>query len=80
MFMPTTNKVEKLLIQEGDTIIELTGVDKEAFELDRTQMRETSALLEAEAEAKKQKRIDAIIKLGEASGLTTDEIEAILNI
>ena len=78
--MPTTNKVEKLLIQEGDTIIELTGVDKEAFELDRTQMRETSALLEAEAEAKKQKRIDAIIKLGEASGLTTDEIEAILNI
>jgi hypothetical protein len=37
-------------------------------------------LLEAEQLAKQQKRIDAITKLGEASGLTTDEINSILNI
>ena len=36
--------------------------------------------LETEYEAKKQARIDAITKLGQASGLTTAEIESILNI
>jgi hypothetical protein len=43
-------------------------------------MRQASELLEAEAEAKRQARIDAITKLGQASGLTTEEIESILNI
>lgn len=37
-------------------------------------------LVETEYEAKKQARIDAITKLGQASGLTTAEIESILNI
>jgi hypothetical protein len=75
--MATTNKI---MVGVDDQVIELTGVDKTAFELDRTQIREASALLEAEAEAKKQARIDAITKLGQASGLTTEEIESILNI
>ncbi len=75
--MATTNKI---MVGIDDQIIELTGEAKQAFEADRAQMREASALLEAEAEAKKQARIDAITKLGQASGLTTEEIESILNI
>ena len=63
-----------------DQIIELTGADKEAYEADRQQVRDEQSLLESEAQAKKQARIDAITKLGQASGLTTEEIESILNI
>jgi hypothetical protein len=73
-------KEETIYVQDGDTVIELTGVDKEAFLADREATAQASALLEAEQAAKQQKRIDAITKLGEASGLTTDEINAILNI
>ena len=61
-------------------VIELTGADKEAFLADREASLEAQRLLEAEATAKKQARIDAITKLGQASGLTTEEIESILNI
>jgi hypothetical protein len=78
--MATTTKVEKIFVQDGDTVIELTGADKEAFLADREATAETQRLLEAEYEAKKQARIDAITKLGQASGLTTAEIESILNI
>ena len=62
-----------------DQVIELTGADKEAFIADRDARIEAQALLEAEYEAKKQLRIDAITKLGAASGLTEEEINAILN-
>jgi hypothetical protein len=71
---------EKIFIQIGDEKIELTGADKEAFIADREASAQAKAILEAEAEAKKQARIDAITKLGQASGLTTEEIESILNI
>jgi hypothetical protein len=71
---------DKVFIQNGDERIELTGVELEAFEADRKIIRDNELLLEAEAEAKKQARIDAITKLGQASGLTTEEIESILNI
>ena len=47
---------------------------------DRKSTADAQALLETEYEAKKQARIDAITKLGQASGLTTAEIESILNI
>jgi hypothetical protein len=70
----------KTIIQIDDQIIELKGADKEAFELDRGQMLEAHQLLEAEYEAKKQLRIDAITKLGAASGLSEAEINSILNI
>ena len=73
-------KSEIIKIQIGEEVIELIGADKEAFLADREASVQANTLLEAEAEAKKQKRIDAITKLGEASGLTTNEIEAILNI
>ena len=71
---------EKIYIQIDDNKIELNGADKEAFIADREATLEAQRLLEAEAEAKKQARIDAITKLGQASGLTTEEIESILNI
>lgn len=69
-----------MFIQEGNTIIELTAEDKKAFIEDRKKSEKKHFLLEAEQAAKQQKRIDAITKLGEASGLTTDEINSILNI
>jgi hypothetical protein len=61
-------------------VIELTGADKEAFLADREMIKQERELLEAEYEAKKQLRIDAITKLGAASGLSEAEINSILNI
>jgi hypothetical protein len=78
--MATTLKTEKILIQDGDTVIELTGADKDAFLADREATAQAFSLLEAEYEAKKQLRIDAITKLGAASGLSEAEINSILNI
>ncbi len=63
-----------------DQIIELTGADKEAFIAQREADNAERLLLEAEYEAKKQLRIDAITKLGAASGLSEAEINSILNI
>ena len=77
--MATINK-DKIFIQDGDTVIELTGADKEAFIADREATEQARLLLEAEYEAKKQLRIDAITKLGAASGLSEAEINSILNI
>ena len=76
----TMTKSETIKIQDGDTVLELTGADKEAFIAQRKADQAASLLLESEAQAKKQARIDAITKLGQASGLTTEEIESILNI
>ena len=73
-------KSETIKIQVGEEVIELTGADKEAFIAQREADNVQSRLLETEYEAKKQARIDAITKLGQASGLTTAEIESILNI
>jgi hypothetical protein len=73
-------KDETILIGIDDQVIELTGADKEAFLADREMIKQERELLEAEATAKRQARIDAITKLGQASGLTTEEIESILNI
>jgi hypothetical protein len=71
---------EKIMIGIDDQVIELKGAEKEAFLADREATNVAIQLIEAEATAKKQARIDAITKLGEASGLTTEEIESILNI
>ena len=78
--MATTPKSETILIGIDDQVIELTGADKEAFIADREATNVAIKLVETEYEAKKQARIDAITKLGQASGLTTAEIESILNI
>lgn len=73
-----TKKNEKVFIQINDERIELIGVELEAFEIDREQMRVQSALLEAEYKAKQDARESAIKKLAEIAGLTKDEIQAIL--
>jgi hypothetical protein len=73
-------KSETILVQDGDTVIELTGQAKADFLADREANNVAFQLVETEYEAKKQARIDAITKLGQASGLTTAEIESILNI
>jgi len=75
----TMAKTETIKIQDGDTVIELTGADKEAFLEQRAKDQAEAAILEAEYEAKKTARTNAITKLGQASGLTETEIEAILN-
>jgi hypothetical protein len=75
--MATTNK-DKVFIQIGDEQIELTGVDKEAFEKDRAQMQEQSRLLEAEYKAKQDARESAIKKLADIAGLTKEELASIL--
>jgi len=71
---------EKIFIGIDNDKIELTGADKENFIAELETYKAEKALLEAEQLAKQQKRIDAITKLGEASGLTIDEINSILNI
>jgi hypothetical protein len=71
---------EKIMVGIDDQVIELKGADKDAFIADREANNVQSALLEAEYEAKKQLRIDAITKLGAASGLSEAEINSILNI
>ena len=71
---------EKIIIGIDNETIELKGADKEAFLADREATAEAQRLLEAEYEAKKQLRIDAITKLGAASGLSEAEINSILNI
>lgn len=63
-----------------DQVIELKGADKDAFIAQREADQAEALLLEAEQLAKQQARIDAITKLGQASGLTEAEINAILNI
>lgn len=75
--MATTLK-DKILIQDGDTVIELTGADKEAFLADREATAQATALLETEYKAKQDARASALIKLGEIAGLTKEELDAIL--
>ena len=72
------SKEEQILIQDGDTVIELTGADKEAFLADRQATADTQALLEAEYKAKQEARESAIKKLAEIAGLTKDELASIL--
>ena len=76
--MATISKTEKITIGIDDQIIELTGSDKEAFELDRKQMRDEYALLETEYKAKQDARESAIKKLADIAGLTKEELASIL--
>jgi hypothetical protein len=74
--MATANKI---MVGIDDQVIELKGEDLTAFETDREQMRVQSQLVEAEYEAKKTTRANAINKLAEIANLTEEEINAILN-
>ena len=72
------SKEEQIFIGEGDTVIELTGADKEAFLADREETNARILTLEAEYEAKRTARTSAITKLAEIAGLTEEEINSIL--
>ena len=74
----TMPKSEAIKIQNGETVIELTGTDKETFELDRKEMQDNYLLLETEYKAKQDARASAITKLAEIAGLTEEEIKAII--
>ena len=71
-------KLETIKIQVGEEVIELTGADKDAFIADREATATAQALLEAEYEAKRTARANAINKLAEIAGLTEEEINSIL--
>jgi hypothetical protein len=73
--MGTTNKI---FIQIDDERIELTGEAKEALLAEQKAEADSKALLEAEYEAKRTARANAIQKLAEIAGLTEDEINSIL--
>jgi hypothetical protein len=76
--MASTTKIEKIMVGIDDQVIELTGVDKEAFILQRETDKQSIAILEAEYQAKRDARESAITKLGEIAGLTKEELDAIL--
>jgi hypothetical protein len=72
------DKLETIRIQDGDTVIELTGTDKDDFIAQREADQAKALLLEAEYKAKQDSRESAIKKLAEIAGLTKDELNAIL--
>jgi hypothetical protein len=76
--MATTNKTEKIFIGVDNNVIELTGTDKEIFLTERETAHKAHLLLEAEYEAKRTARANAINKLAEIAGLTEEEINSIL--
>ena len=73
--MATANKI---MVGIDDQVIELTGQAKEDFIADQEIRKAESLLLETEYKAKQKAREDAIKKLAEVAGLTTEEINAIL--
>jgi hypothetical protein len=71
-------KSDKVFVGINGELVELTGVDKEAFVAQHNSDMEEQALLETEYKAKQKAREDAIKKLAELAGLTEEEINAIL--
>jgi hypothetical protein len=73
--MATTNKI---IIQDGDTVIELTGEAKAKFIAQREADNVAFQLVETEQRAKQEARASAITKLAEIAGLTEEELASIL--
>ena len=74
----TMAKTEVIKTQNGDTVIELTGADKEAFIAQREADNVAFQLVEAEYKAKQDARESAIKKLADIAGLTKEELASIL--
>lgn len=68
------SKEEQILIQEGTTVIELTGIDKENFIAERQLKNEERKFREEQLKLQKELKISAYKKLG----LTDEEIAAII--
>lgn len=73
------SKEEQIFIGDGNTVIELTGADKEAFLQQREADNAAKLLLETEYKAKQEARESAIKKLADIAGLTEDELKVVLN-
>jgi hypothetical protein len=69
---------EKIFVQIDDNKIELTGQAKAEFIADREATNVQIQLVEAEYEAKRTARANAINKLAEIAGLTKEELASIL--
>lgn len=65
---------EKVFVQIGDEVIELTGADKDAFVKQQTADQAEYDLRQADLKARQEARLSALQKLG----LTEEEINAIL--
>jgi hypothetical protein len=76
--MASTSKSETIKIQDGETVIELTGEAKETFIAQREADNVQFQLVEAIALEKDKARASALTKLGEIAGLTKEELDAIL--
>jgi hypothetical protein len=67
-------KDETILIQEGDIVIELTGVDKQAYLEQRAKDQAEADAFDAKRQEELELKKSAYTKLG----LTEEEIEAII--
>jgi hypothetical protein len=65
---------EKIKVQEGEEVTELTGAEKTAFIADRAEIEAQSQIIKAQIEAQKALKVSAYTKLG----LTEEEINSIL--
>jgi hypothetical protein len=75
--MATTNKTEKIFVGINDEVIELTGVDKDAFIAQREADNVQFSLREAEQAAKQEARTSALTKLATIAGLNEEEMTAL---
>jgi hypothetical protein len=69
-------QANKVFVQVGPEVIELTGEAKETFEADRQEAHQIAIQALSEAEAKELARESALAKLA-ALGLTEAEIAAL---
>jgi hypothetical protein len=70
----TKSDNEKILVQDGDTVIELTGEKKEAFLADRKLWADQELERKAQAKAKAVAKAAILDRIG----LTDDELQTIL--
>jgi hypothetical protein len=71
-------KTETIKIQDGDTVIELTGADKDAFIAQRELDNQASGILETEYKAKQDLRESAIRQLAQTANLTEEQITLLI--
>jgi len=69
------SNTEKIIIQDGDTVIELTGEKKEAFLADRKLWADQEIARKAEAEIKATAKAALLKRLG----ITADEAKLLLS-
>ena len=81
--MRTMSKTEKIKIQVGEEVIELTGADKEAFLEQRAKDQaefEAQRQAREEAELARQAKLDSAVTKLKALGLTEAEAKVVIGI